>query len=172
MAGCMGICMAAIFYKVSQFGSQKCACFCLHGAEDHDYNSTQADIRMDIHSLVRSRNIHTHAYMCLSNTKGMAITHAQWGNDRMGRNPKIRTFIAVAIGYVTQGSTELIILSSYEIKSRMYHTLMQSVKRVLSMYIGTAKYLFFGKCFKKTTEYFLKYLFLFESTILPVKNGK
>ena len=25
---------------------------------------------------------------------------------------------------------------------------------------------------KKTTEYFLKFLFLFESTILPVNNGK
>ena len=36
--------------------------------------------------------------------------------------------------------------------------------------IGSFKYLFFGKCFqKKTTEYFLKFLFLFESTILPVK---
>ena len=33
--------------------------------------------------------------------------------------------------------------------------------------------LFYGKCFKrKTTEYFLKFLFLFESTILSVNNGK
>ena len=31
---------------------------------------------------------------------------------------------------------------------------------------------FFGKCLKKTTEYFLKFLFLFKSTILPVNNGK
>ena len=31
---------------------------------------------------------------------------------------------------------------------------------------------FFEKCFKKTTKYFLKFLFLFESTILPVNNGK
>ena len=33
---------------------------------------------------------------------------------------------------------------------------------------------FFGKCFKitKTAEYFLKFLILFESTILPVNNGK
>ena len=30
---------------------------------------------------------------------------------------------------------------------------------------------FSGKCFKKTTEYFLKFLFLFESTILSVNNG-
>ena len=30
----------------------------------------------------------------------------------------------------------------------------------------------FLKCYKKTTEYFLKFLFLFESTILPVNNGK
>ena len=32
-------------------------------------------------------------------------------------------------------------------------------------------FLFFEKCFKKTTEYFLKFLFLFASTILPVNNG-
>ena len=31
---------------------------------------------------------------------------------------------------------------------------------------------FFGKCFKKNTEYSLKILFLFESTILPANNGK
>ena len=31
---------------------------------------------------------------------------------------------------------------------------------------------FFWKMLKKTTEYFLKFLFLFESTILPVNNGK
>ena len=38
---------------------------------------------------------------------------------------------------------------------------------------GFAKFLFFGKCFKRTTtEYFLKFIFLFESTILPVNNGK
>ena len=30
----------------------------------------------------------------------------------------------------------------------------------------------FLKCYKKTTEYFLKFLFLFESIILPVNNGK
>ena len=34
------------------------------------------------------------------------------------------------------------------------------------------KYLFFGKYFKKTSEYFLKFLFLFEITMLPVNNGK
>ena len=28
-------------------------------------------------------------------------------------------------------------------------------------YIGSAKYLFFGKCLKKTTEYFLKYIFFY-----------
>ena len=38
-------------------------------------------------------------------------------------------------------------------------------------HIGSTKYLFYGKCFKKTTEYFLKF-FLFQSTILPVNNGK
>ena len=37
---------------------------------------------------------------------------------------------------------------------------------------GSAKYLFFGKCFKKNTEYFLEFIFLFECTILPVNNGK
>ena len=31
---------------------------------------------------------------------------------------------------------------------------------------------FFGKCFQKTTEYLLKFLFLIESTILPINNGK
>ena len=31
---------------------------------------------------------------------------------------------------------------------------------------------FIGKWFKKTTEYFLKFLFLIESSILPVNNGK
>ena len=40
------------------------------------------------------------------------------------------------------------------------------------VYTGSAKYLFFGKCFKKTTEYFLKFLFSLESTILSVNNGK
>ena len=30
----------------------------------------------------------------------------------------------------------------------------------------------FLKYYKKTTEYFLKFLSLFESTILPVNNGK
>ena len=37
---------------------------------------------------------------------------------------------------------------------------------------GSAKYLlFFENALKKATEYFLKFLFLFESTILPVNNG-
>ena len=42
------------------------------------------------------------------------------------------------------------------------------------VYKGSAKHLFFffEKCFKKTTEVFLKFLFLFESTILPFNNGK
>ena len=31
---------------------------------------------------------------------------------------------------------------------------------------------FLENAFKKTTEYFLKFLFLFESTILPVNNEK
>ena len=31
---------------------------------------------------------------------------------------------------------------------------------------------FLEKALKKTTEYFLKFLFLFESTILPINNGK
>ena len=38
---------------------------------------------------------------------------------------------------------------------------------------GSTQYIFFlGKYFKKNTEYFLKFLFLFESTILAVTNGK
>ena len=46
---------------------------------------------------------------------------------------------------------------------------------VLVFAIGSAKYvfLFLENHIKKTTEYFLKFLFfLFESTILPVNNGK
>ena len=35
---------------------------------------------------------------------------------------------------------------------------------------GSAKYIFFWKMLKKTIEYFLKFLFLFQSTILPVNN--
>ena len=31
---------------------------------------------------------------------------------------------------------------------------------------------FFGNALKKTIEYFLKFLFLFEIKILPVNNGK
>ena len=38
---------------------------------------------------------------------------------------------------------------------------------------GPPNTFFFGKSLKKqTTEYLLKFLFLFESTILPVNNGK
>ena len=37
---------------------------------------------------------------------------------------------------------------------------------------GSGKYLFLENALKKTTEYFLKFLFLFESTILPFNNGK
>ena len=44
--------------------------------------------------------------------------------------------------------------------------------RINLICIGSAKYLLFGKCLKKAAEYFLKFLFLFESTILPVNNGK
>ena len=39
-------------------------------------------------------------------------------------------------------------------------------------HIGFAKYLFLENALKKTTEYFLKFLFFFESTILPVNNGQ
>ena len=37
---------------------------------------------------------------------------------------------------------------------------------------ASAKYLFLEKALKKTTIYFLKFLSLFKSTILPVNNGK
>ena len=33
-------------------------------------------------------------------------------------------------------------------------------------------FFFLENALKNTTEYFLKFLFLFESTILPVNNGK
>ena len=37
---------------------------------------------------------------------------------------------------------------------------------------GPPNAFFLENALKKATEYFLKYLFLFESTILPVNNGK
>ena len=37
---------------------------------------------------------------------------------------------------------------------------------------GSGKYIFFENALKETTEYSLKFLFSFESTILPVNNGK
>ena len=42
------------------------------------------------------------------------------------------------------------------------------------MYIKGPPNIFFilENALKKTTEYFLKFNFLFESTILPVNNGK
>ena len=52
-------------------------------------------------------------------------------------------------------------------------TLQSCFFGILFEYTGSDKYLFFGKCFKKkTTEYLLKFVFLFESTILPVNNRK
>ena len=50
------------------------------------------------------------------------------------------------------------------LKNLIYHKKMYRLRQIR---------LFFEKCFKKkTTEYFLKFLCLFESTILPVNNGK
>ena len=50
---------------------------------------------------------------------------------------------------------------------------IRSPKKIFETNTRSCKYLFFGKCFKKkTTEYFLKFLFLFESTILPINNEK
>ena len=40
------------------------------------------------------------------------------------------------------------------------------------LYIGSANTFFLENTLKKTTEYFLKFLFLFESTIIPVNNEK
>ena len=37
---------------------------------------------------------------------------------------------------------------------------------------GSAKYLFFGKCFKKNCGIFSQISFVFKSTIIPVNNGK
>ena len=43
----------------------------------------------------------------------------------------------------------------------------------IKLFIGSVKYPFLENTLKKkTTEYFLKFLFLFESTILTVNNGK
>ena len=45
--------------------------------------------------------------------------------------------------------------------------------KLAALNIGSAKYLFLlENALKKTTKYFLKFLFLFESTILSVNNGK
>ena len=55
------------------------------------------------------------------------------------------------------------------------HTLIGISELTLASYrlhTGSAKYLFFEYTLKKTTEYFLKFLFLFESTVLPLNNGK
>ena len=41
-----------------------------------------------------------------------------------------------------------------------------------NVHTASAKYLFLNALKKKTTEYFLKFNFLFESTLLPVNNGK
>ena len=49
----------------------------------------------------------------------------------------------------------------------------KSWKNIANRNKGSAKYLFFLEhALKKTSEYFLKFFFLFESTILPVNNGK
>ena len=42
----------------------------------------------------------------------------------------------------------------------------------LSPSAGSETYFFLENALKKSTEYFLKFLFLFESTILPVNSGK
>ena len=61
----------------------------------------------------------------------------------------------------------------FVIYSQFNYIASVSVFVLLIFYTGSAKYLFFGKCFKKKiTEYFLKLIFLFESTILSVNNGK
>ena len=43
---------------------------------------------------------------------------------------------------------------------------------ILNAYKGSAKYLFLENVLKKITEYFLKFLFLFENTILLINDGK
>ena len=50
----------------------------------------------------------------------------------------------------------------------MYITLRKIVSNIFkcNLHTGSAKYLFLENALKKTTEYFLKFLFLFESTIL------
>ena len=50
----------------------------------------------------------------------------------------------------------------------IFSTHLYQLQLILPIYIGSAKYLFFWE----TAEYFLKFLFLFESTILSVNNGK
>ena len=53
----------------------------------------------------------------------------------------------------------------------MFYWIMETYNTYICT--GTAKYPFsFGKRLKKSTEYFLKFLLLFVSTILPVNNGK
>ena len=50
----------------------------------------------------------------------------------------------------------------------------QFLKKIITVFKYRVRQITFSflKCYKKTTEYFLKFLFLFESTILPVNNGK
>ena len=49
---------------------------------------------------------------------------------------------------------------------------VQASKRKYENTGSSKKLLFFLNALKKTTEYFLNFLLLFESTILPLNNGK
>ena len=54
------------------------------------------------------------------------------------------------------------------------HTYINTVDKIFLKHFllyRVRQIFFFGKCFKKTTEYILPFLFLFESTIHPVNNG-
>ena len=66
-----------------------------------------------------------------------------------------------------------------EYKNKISKSIIKISFKVLLCYIflvllniGSSNTFFLANALKKTTEYFLQLLFLFESTILPVNNGK
>ena len=56
--------------------------------------------------------------------------------------------------------------------SIILHTPVQHTVEKLQIIQGLSNNFFFLENVKKTGEYFLKFLFLFESTFVPINNGK
>ena len=57
------------------------------------------------------------------------------------------------------------------LSTTIYHTTYSIIVILLPLY-WFPQITFFGRCLKKTPDYFLKFRFLFESTILLLYNGK